>query len=290
MKPGEARVLLTGATGGIGRAVAQALMEAGAAVLLAGRSPARLTALARELGGEDNHPAADERAGAASRVDWIAVDLQAGEAGSALRDAARAFGVNVLVNNAGVASFGRFDSIDPMQMEQVLRTNLLAPMRITQALLPQLRTQPEAHVIQVGSALGRLALPGFGAYSASKFGLLGFTEALRREEAGGTVRVHYLAPRVTRTAFNDDTVTAYNRATHAASDPPQRVAAALLGLLDGRRAERFIGFPERLVVRLNALLPGHLDGLFAGHRRHLPKSDVVPAPTPADMRLEETAT
>lgn len=289
MKADDARVLLTGATGGIGRATAFALARAGAAVLLAGRSPARLAALARELGGEA-HPAVPASGASGPRFDWVAVDLASPKAMTVLRDAAEGFGVNVLVNNAGQASFGRFDTLSSEHLEQVLQTNLLAPMRLTQAVLPLLRRQREAHVIQVGSALGRLALPGFGAYSASKFGLLGFTEALRREEAGGPVRVHYLAPRTTRTGFNDDAVQRYNRATHTASDPPERVAAALLSLLDGRRAERFIGFPERLVVRLNALLPGRLDALFAGHRRQLPHSTANDANPLAGSTLEESPT
>lgn len=273
MKTSDAHVLLTGATGGIGHACATSLVKTGASVLLAGRSPARLAALARELGSAHHVEASS------SRLDWVAVDLDAADAPSRLREAAEAFGVNVLVNNAGLPSFGRFDTLDVDAMEAVLRTNLLAPMRVTRSLLPLLRLREESHVINVGSALGRLALPGFGAYSASKFGLLGFSEALRREEADGPVRVHYLAPRSTRTGFNDDTVERYNRATGTQADPPERVALALLELLGGRRAESFIGFPERLVVRLNALMPGRLDGLFTAHRRHL--RPVVPATRPS---------
>jgi short-subunit dehydrogenase len=273
MKPADARVMLTGATGGIGRAVARALLQAGAAVLLVGRSPARLVTLSRELKADPSCAAA-----AAGRVDWFAADL--GDPGSvaALHDAAQAWRVNVLVNNAGVASFGRLEALDPAHVAQVLDTNLLAPMRLTQALLPLLRQQPRAQVIQVGSALGRLGLPGFSVYSASKFGLRGFSEALRRELADTPVRVQYLGPRTTRTAFNDTAVQSYNRATGTASDEPERVARVLVEMLERETAERFIGMPEKLAVRINGLAPQLLDGAFAAHRRNLP---AAPAAVPA---------
>ena len=137
----------------------------------------------------------------------------------------------------------------------MLDTNLLAPMLLTQALLPHLRAMPRAQVIFVGSALGRIGLPGFSVYSASKFGLRGFAEALRRELGDSRVRVQYLGPRSTRTAFNDAAVEAYNRATGTAMDPPEGWPQALLRLLESERAERFLGFPETLAVRLNGLAP-----------------------------------
>jgi short-subunit dehydrogenase len=154
-------------------------------------------------------------------------------------------------------------------MAEVIHTNLLVPMRLTQALLPALRQQASAQVIQVGSALGRLGLPGYAAYCASKFGLRGFTEALRRELAGTPVKVQYLGPRSTRTRFNDARVEAYNRATKTQMDSAQVVAEALLALLVSEAAEKFIGFPEKLAVRLNGLAPTLLDGAFGEHRRQI---------------------
>jgi short-subunit dehydrogenase len=143
-------------------------------------------------------------------------------------------------------------------------------MLLTRALLPHLLAQPRAQVVCVGSALGRIGLPGFSAYSASKFGLRGFAEALRRELADSSVRVQYLGPRSTRTAFNDAGVEAYNRATGTAMDTPERVARALVELLRSERPERFLGYPETLAVRLNGLVGPWLDGAFARHRRSLP--------------------
>ena len=115
----------------------------------------------------------------------------------------------------------------------------------------------------------RIGLPGYSVYSASKFGLRGFAQALRRELADGPVRVQYLGPRSTRTGFNRAAVEAYNRATGTAMDPPAVVAQALLEMLRSGRAERFLGFPERLGVRINGALPAVLDGSFRRHSRSL---------------------
>jgi short-subunit dehydrogenase len=154
-------------------------------------------------------------------------------------------------------------------MQAVLQANLLAPMQLTQALLPQLQRQPRAQIVFVGSALGRIGLPGFSLYTASKAGLHGFAEALRRELADTPVRVQLLAPRSTRTAFNDAATESYNRATGTASDSPQQVAQALLALIGSEAAERYIGWPERLGVRLGGAFPPLLDSSFKKHRDQL---------------------
>ncbi|MDO9314066.1 MAG: SDR family oxidoreductase [Burkholderiaceae bacterium] len=270
MKAHEARVLLTGASGGIGRAAAQALVKAGASVMLVGRAAARLTTQASELMGG--------MPGASDRVAWQVADMIDPSALAGLSDGAARWGANVVVHNAGLPSFGRLETLSAHDIQQVLNTNLLAPMLLTQALLPHLRRVPRAQVICVGSALGRLGLPGYSAYCASKFGLRGFAEALRRELGDTSIRVQYLGPRATQTAFNSPGVEAYNRATGTAMDTPQTVAVALLRLLEDEAAERFLGFPEKLAVRLNGLAPGLLDGAFDRHRNSLPDGNERPAP------------
>ena len=269
MKAGNARILLTGATGGIGQASALALLQAGASLMLVGRSASRTASLATDLAGRIP--------GSSGRIEWRTADLNRPNDLAALADTATAWGANVVVHNAGVASFGRFESFDAAAMQQVLNTNLLAPMLLTQALLPHLRREPRAQIICIGSALGRLGLPGYSVYSASKFGLRGFTEALRRELGDTGVRLQYLGPRATRTDFNTEEALAYQQATGTASDAPQTVALALVKLLEDEAAERFIGFPESLAVRINGFAPGLLDGSFNKHRDHLPTS---PAPLP----------
>ncbi|MDM0029721.1 SDR family oxidoreductase [Variovorax saccharolyticus] len=269
MKHSEARVLLTGASGGIGQAAARRLMTNGASVMLVGRSPARLAAQARTLVRECNVPRL--------QVEWYAADLTRTASLAGIAEVAASWGCNVVVHGAGVPAFGRLESIGATDMAQVLHLNLLVPMLLTQALLPHLRSLPQAQVICLGSVLGRLGLPGFSVYSASKFGLRGFAESLRRELGDTRVRVQYLGARSTRTAFNSGAVEAYNEATGTVMDRPDVVAEALLELLVSGAPERFLGFPEKFAVGLNGLAPGLLDGAFAKHRRSLPPP-ALPAP------------
>lgn len=278
MKASKSRIVLTGASGGIGRAAAEELVRRGAALMLVGRSAAQLAAQARALG---------------RQATWQVCDLSDAAALTALAGAAAAWRANVLVHGAGMPAFGRLESIEAAQMQQVLTMNLLAPMLLTQALLPHLRAQREAQVLCIGSALGRLGLPGYSVYSASKFGLRGFAEALRRELADSPVRVKYLGPRSTRTAFNEPAVETYNRATGTAMDAPEQVARALVALLESDAAEAFVGFPEKLAVRLNGIAPTWLDGAFAKHRAQLPPQAAAPAteaPTRSETALTGTAT
>jgi short-subunit dehydrogenase len=271
MKARDARILLTGASGGIGKAAAVALVKSGASLLLVGRSAAGLIAQEREL----SQTSGAMRPGLAS----YATDLTRPPEIKALSEIAADWGVNVLIHGAGLPSFGRLESIG--DMKQVLDTNLLAQMMLTQALLPHLRSIRKAQVLCVGSALGRIGLPGFSVYCASKFGLRGFAEALRRELAETSVRVQYLGPRSTRTTFNDAGVDAHNRATGTATDSPELVARAIVKMLENEAAERFLGFPEKLAVRLNGLDPAFIDPTLARHRRHLPEPTGLAVAAPA---------
>ncbi|BEP38286.1 SDR family oxidoreductase (plasmid) [Variovorax sp. V59] len=273
MKVAEARVLLTGASGGIGQAAATQLVNAGASVMLVGRSPARLAAQARALVRDCGVPR--------PRVEWYAADLTRVASLAGIAEVASGWGCNVLVHNAGVSGFGRVESLAANDMAQVLHLNLLVPMLLTQALLPHLRSLPRAQIVCVGSVLGRLGLPGFSVYCASKFGLRGFAESLRRELGDTQVRVQYLGPRTTRTEFNNAEVESYNEATGTATDRPDIPAKALLQLVESEAAECFLGFPEKLAVRLNGLAPELLDGAFDKHRRALP-----PRVPPAQPFLE----
>jgi len=260
MKLDGACVVLTGAAGGIGTPTAHALARAGARLLLVGRRAAPLDSLAQALG---------TGAGAGRRSTTVVADVTTATGVDAVRRAAEAAGADVLINNAGLPGFGSLLEQEPEDIERVIAANLLAPMLLTRALLPTLRTRAAASVLNLGSVLGRLGLPGYSVYSASKFGLRGFSEALRRELAGGPVRVQYLGPRTVATRFNGAAAQAYNRATATGSDAPEMVAQAVVQMLESGRAERFLGFPEKLAVRINGALPGALDGAFAKHRRAL---------------------
>ena len=195
-----------------------------------------------------------------------------GEGVAAVVDAARAFDVNVLINNAGIGGFGLFATQDWADIDAVLATNLVAPMRLTHALLPQLTSQRAAAIVNIGSTLGSVPFAGFAAYSAAKAGLRGFSQALRRELADTRVAVVHLAPRAIATPLNTAAVDALNRELGNRSDRAEVVAEAIVAALRRGSHERHLGFPERLFARLNGIAPSLIDrgvaGKLAAIKRH----------------------
>lgn len=244
----DKHVLLTGATGGIGQAIAAELDRAGAVLTLVGRSEEKLTALNAGLGGKH-------------RV--IAADLNDPRQRDRVVTHCRATGLDIFVNTVGVMDFHLFEDQDPAAIEGMALTNLLAPMLLCRQLVPLLKQQDEAAIVNIGSIFGSIGHPGFTAYCATKFGLRGFTEALQRELHDTPVRVSYLAPRATRTDLNSAAVTALNEALGNATDAPERVAAELMKVLSDRRRQRYMGWPENLFVRLNGLFPGLVHNALA---------------------------
>jgi short-subunit dehydrogenase len=258
MKAAAMRALVTGASGGIGLALAQELHGRGASVLLVGRNTQALERAAQALGGRS------------PRVGWCAADLATADGRARVVEAASHWGgsgINVLVNNAGCGDFGMLDEVDDAAIERLFAINAIAPMQLTRALLPTLCSQPAGAVLNIGSVFGSLGYPGFAAYSASKFALRGFTEALRRELADSKVGVHYFAPRATKTGMNVSAVDRMNIELKVAMDPPARVAAAACAMLEAGRTSAVFGWPEKMFVRINALLPGVVDGSL---RKQLP--------------------
>lgn len=280
MKLATARVLLTGAAGGIGGTIAAELLARGAEVLLVDMNAA---ALERLLDG----PLATFR----DRAEVFAGNLTRADDRTRLAEHARHWrgGVNVLVNNAGVSHFRLLDSQPADEIDLALAVNLQAPIHLCRLLLPHLRRQPEAHILNTGSVFGGIGYAAYSVYSATKFGMRGFSEALRRELADTTVKVHYLAPRATRTGINTAAVERLNAELGVAMDPPLAVARAACAMLEADRPEAVVGWPEKFFVRLNALFPRLVDGAL---RKQLPvirRHAGAPAPAP-DSQLSSTRT
>lgn len=181
--------LVTGASSGIGAAVAEALAAAGARLLLTGRDAARLADVARRCGSAET----------------LAADL-AGD-GEAQRIAARAGdlfgGLDILIHAAGALSFGPLAETPVEELDRVLAINLRAPFLLTQLLLPLLR-KAHGQIVFVSSGVIRRAMPGLSAYTASKLGLLGLTDVLREEVAADGIRVITAAPGRTATPMQQE--------------------------------------------------------------------------------------
>lgn len=269
--------VLTGATGGIGEQTARHLAATGDELILVARQSRALQSLAAAI--EKDHGRCPE---------IVAADIATGAGRARVAQTAIRAGANTLINNAAQPCFGALDELDDALIESVLQTNLLAPILLTRALLPHLRRAPSATILNIGSTLGAIGLPGFSVYGASKAGLQKFTEALRRELNGETVRVCHLAPRATRTAFNDQRVEQYNQASGAGSDSPEVVARAVCAMLESGRAERFLGRPEALGARLNLLLSRWMDPVFRGHRKALldGRPERLPLPSTSEALVQ----
>lgn len=245
-------VLLTGASGGIGQCLALRLAGAGATVHAVGRRSAALEALAARV-----------RSGA---IRPLVADLATSDGIEVVRRAvsvASSPPVSLLILGAADSRFGLFEDSSAADVESQVVTNLVAPMLLVRALLPMLRRLPEAGIVGIGSTFGSLGYPGFSAYSASKFGLRGFLEALARELADDALRVQYLSPRATRTPLNSAAVDAMNAELGVAVDDADAVARALVEAIEAGTARRQLGWPERLFARLNGALPELVDRALA---------------------------
>lgn len=244
------RILITGASGGIGRAVALELSRRGARLVLSGRRHAALAELSTEIG----------LSGGSAEV--VLGDLLAPGGAEKIVADTLALGtrLDIVINCAGISHFGSFEHTPPERLDAIWRTNVLAPMRLIQAALPALRRQPGSLIVNVGSIFGSIGFPCFATYSATKFALRGFSEALRRELAGSKIDVLYFAPRFTQTALNSGPVEKMAAAIKMNQDSPETVALALAQAIESQAKERYLGWPERFFVRLNALFPRLVDG------------------------------
>src|SRR5690349_14834028 len=177
MKLDGRRVLLTGASGGIGNAIARALHSAGATVVLNGRRADALDELAASLG---------------DRVETLVADLGSRDELSSLLE--RAGDVDVLVANAALPASGWLDSFDPDEIDRALEVNLRAPIQLARALAPRMVERGSGHLVFISSMSGKVPSMGSTVYSATKFGMRGFAAGLRDELHGKGVGVTTVFP------------------------------------------------------------------------------------------------
>ncbi|WP_312868048.1 SDR family NAD(P)-dependent oxidoreductase [Amycolatopsis pithecellobii] len=231
---------MTGASSGIGAATALALHEAGARLVLHGRDTERLAALAGRTGGQ-----------------VVTGDLADTAAIPALaQDILGRFGeVDILVNNAGVGWAGPFGEMTAADVRRVIDVNLTAPVELTRALLPALRTRPAARVVFVTSIAGRTAVAGESVYSAVKAGLDVFADSLRFELSGTTVKIGVVVPGVVDTEFFARRGRPYERSSPKPVGA-DRIAAAVLRAIRDDRAEVYVPAWLRLPVVIRGVLPG----------------------------------
>lgn len=262
MKLFEKNVLLTGASGGIGRCIAHELALHRARVALAGRRETRLHGLAAHF----KHDGAFATA--------LPCDLATPDGPAMLYERAvdALGGVDILINNAGLSCFGPLVDEEESKIRHLVEVNLTASILLAREVLPAMLKRRSGQIVNIGSAVGSIGLPQFAAYSATKFALRGFSEALRRELAGSGVVVTYVAPRTTDTSMNTRAVRDAMAQNGTTMDPPEKVARAIVNAIEDDRREAYIGWPERLFARINALLPRLVDRALAKQNGTAPRA------------------
>lgn len=251
--------LLLGGTGGIGQALVEPLIGAGAKVIVASRQP---EGLARVSGVSAVH------------LDLAALDLE-----QQLVRLTEAYpDIDGVIHCAGQNHFASLAELPVTAIDDQLMVNLRSAMLVARHFAPRFEAAGYGALVFVGSTFGSIGFPGYTAYCASKFGVRGFSEALRRELADTPVQVVYVAPRATATAMNPEAVNELNHALGNKMDAPDAVAAQILKAMETDDLRRFLGWPEKLFVVINGILPRLVDKAMLKQlpviRRYL-KSEVL---------------
>jgi len=245
-------VLLTGATGGIGHAIARALHARGARLTLNGRRANVLEPLAAELGA---------RALAADLGDRVALERLLDDAGD----------VDILLANAALPASGRLESFSIEEIDRALEVNLRAPIVLTRALLPAMLARGLGHLLFVSSLAGKAPTPGASIYNASKAGLRGFAAGLRADLHGSGVGVSAVSPGFISDAglFADAGV---QLPRGVGTRTPEDVARAVVGAIEHDRGEVDVA---PLSLRVGAMLAGIAPELAARVSRRLGSDELA---------------
>jgi NAD(P)-dependent dehydrogenase (short-subunit alcohol dehydrogenase family) len=239
-------VIVTGGGRGIGRSAALEFACEGATLVLAGR---RMDALAT---------AAAECRRSGGQAITVRCDVALDEDLQAL--VAKAMGdygrIDVLVNNAGVVSGGRLDELPAEDIGRIVGVNVWAPMRLTQLVLPHMRGAKRGSIVNISSVAGRMGLPFYTVYCASKYAMRGFSEALRREVMPDGLHVVAVYPGPTATDLMENVETEGLPLSIATA---QQVGEAIVRGVRWRQPEVFLGLAENLMSRWNDFMPWTVD-------------------------------
>ena len=244
------RVLITGASSGIGRDIARLLFSKGAKLVLTARRQDRLQELAEEV--TRKHKRGDED------IVVLAGDISAPEHRRALIEVAerQLGGLDIVVNNAGIGGFGPFVSSSPDRLRSIFEVNFFAPVELTRLALPLLKTSDDAAIINIGSVLSHFSMPNKSEYCASKFALRAFSDSLRMELRAETIDVLSIHPNTTKSEFFDRLSEEERK---AAANPFQmtshKVAQLAVKAIRQRKSDVVISSSGRFFSRLNFFFP-----------------------------------
>jgi short-subunit dehydrogenase len=255
------RILVTGASSGIGRAISEHGARRGARIVLAARTQGVLDQIAASLR-QAGHSALAVRADVTDAADRQRV----------LDTAAREFGgLDILINNAGILATGHFVDAAPERLAKIMQVNFLAAAELMRGAVPLLRHGTTPMIVNIASVTGRRAVPARPEYSASKFALIGLSEAVRAELAKDGIDLLVVNPCLVNTALEKNMLE--SRARREWQDrkmmSPDVVAIRTLRAIERGKHEITIGFNGKAIVLLNRLAPRLVDFLMARYVKRL---------------------
>jgi short-subunit dehydrogenase len=245
------RVLVTGASQGIGRALCVVAARRGCKVIAAARSQPLLDELAAEV-----------RAGGGV-IETVVADVTSPADRQAMADAAlRHFGgLDVLINNAGIGATGHFVETSPETLRQIFETNFFGLTETTRIFLPILKQGRQPAIVNISSVVGKRALPARSLYSSSKFAVAGFSEAIRAELAKDGIDVIVVSPGLTQTNFSKNMLEqkAKMQLDHMRGMTSEDVAEATLRAIERGTYDVTLTFRGKLMVLVNRFFPWVVD-------------------------------
>jgi short-subunit dehydrogenase len=271
------RALVTGASSGIGRAVAEALARRGASVLAVARSEDELQALADEAR-RANLPG--------SIVPCVADVTNPDDRKRAVQTAVRQFGgLDLLVNNAGVGAFGHFTDLGAEILRRIFEVNFFAQAEMCREAIPILADGNDPVIVNVSSMTGRRAVPAWTDYSASKFAVCGFTEGLRAELVRYGIDVTLVVPGLTQSNLQRSLIASHGRMPPSFEGglPTREVAEQMLRGVERRKREVRIERYARLLLFVNWIAPRFVDRMMKRIVRKLYREEIDARRNPADL-------
>jgi len=258
--PGS-RILITGASQGIGKALAEAAARRGAKVLAAARSEELLQDLARQVRDQGG------------TLETVPADVTNPEDRQRMVEATlRHFGgLDILVNNAGIGATGHFAEVSPERLRKIMEVNFFGLTETTRVFLPLLRQGNRPAIVNISSIAGKRGIPARSEYSASKFAVQGFSEALRAELAKDGIDVLVICPGLTQTNFSKNMLEqkAKLQLDHMRGMTPEDVATATLRAIERGTHEIRLTFQGKLMAFVSRFFPRLADRIAARRVREL---------------------
>jgi short-subunit dehydrogenase len=261
------RMLITGASQGIGLALAEAAARRGARVLAAARSAELLDQLKSRLSKSGQH------------LEVVVADVTRPDDRHKMVEAAKSHfgGLDVLVNNAGIGATGHFVEASPERLRQIMEVNVFGLIETTRAVLPLLREGAKPAIVNISSIAGKRGIPARSDYSASKFAVEGFSEALRAELVKFGIDVLVVAPGLTQTNFSKNMIEQKARMPmdHMRGMTAAGVAAAILRAIEHGSDRTVLTFQGKLLTLVSRWLPRLADRIAAKKVRSLFKDEIA---------------